>query len=114
MRALRTDEPVFARPSTSARVGDVAIGTAKGHRDMAVSAHGEDEQQLLKVRAMGLGMSVRDGRCAVLSNDSPCGTPVVAAKAHRSAVVVKLVQTQTKAPPSLNKPSQATERQRSS
>ena len=80
-----------------ARVVDVAVGAAEGHGHMAVGGHGENEQQLLEIGAMGLGVSVGDGRRAAPSDSSPRGGTEAAAKADRGAVVVQLVEAQAEA-----------------
>ena len=66
---------------------------------MAVGGHGEDEQQLLEIGTVGLGVAVGDGRRAAPSNASPRGATVAAAKADRGAVVVKLIKAQAEALP---------------
>ena len=80
-----------------ARVVDVAVGAAKGHGHMAVGGHGENEQQLLEIGAMGLGVPVGDGRRGTPSDCSPRGGTEAAAKADRGAVVVQLVEAQAEA-----------------
>ena len=75
-----------------AQVAGVAIGATEGHGHVAVGAHGEDEQQLLEIRAMFFRMTERDRYRATATDRATGGGAVLAAKAHRSAVVVELVE----------------------
>ncbi len=81
------------------RVVRVAVAAAKRHGDVAVGAHGQDEQQLLEVRAVRLRMSVGDGRAGASADLAATGAAVAAAEADRCGVVVELVEAHPEALP---------------
>jgi hypothetical protein len=80
-----------------ARVTGVAIAAAKRDGDIAVGGHSEDEQQLLEIGAVGLGVAKGDGRGGAAADLAAPGAAVGAAEADRGAVVMKLVKLQGEA-----------------
>src|SRR5262245_34053728 len=80
-----------------ARVTGVAITAAKGDGDIAVGGHSEDEQELLEIGAVGLGVAKGDGRGGASADLAAQGAAVGAAEANRGAVVMKLVKLQGEA-----------------
>jgi len=72
-------------------VGRVAVGAAELHGDAAVGAHRENEQQLLEVGAMVLGVAIGDPRDRAPPQPAArSGSPVLPAEADRRRVVVQL------------------------
>ena len=49
-------------------VARVAVGAAKGHGNVPIGAHGEDEQQLLEIGSVRLRVAVVDGRGGALAD----------------------------------------------
>ena len=81
------------------RVAGVAVGAAKRHGDVAIGAHGEDEQQLLEIGAVRFGPPVRDRRGGSPADLAPARAAIAATEADRRGVVVELVETHTEALP---------------
>ena len=78
-------------------VGGVAAGAAEVHRHATVGIGGQDEQQLLEVRAVVARVAVGDGRGLALAHAAATGGAVLAAQRDRGRVVVQLLQAHAEA-----------------
>ena len=81
------------------RVAGVAVGAAERHGDVAVGAHGQDEQQLLEIGPMRLRMPVSDRRGGASADPAALRGPVAATEADRCGVVVELLEAHAEALP---------------
>jgi hypothetical protein len=79
------------------RVVGVAVGGAKLHRNAAVGIGGEDEQQLLQIRAMIFAVPKRDCRCPLPRPTGGTLIAVLTAEGDRGAVVVQFLELHGKA-----------------
>jgi hypothetical protein len=74
----------------------IARLTAKLHRHRAILGGGEDDQQLLEVRAVIFGVAMGNPRRTLAPQPPTSGLGVLAAELHRRGVVVQLRERQPK------------------
>jgi hypothetical protein len=77
-----------------AGIAGVAVAAAKRHGNTAVSDHRQDEQELLEIGTVGLGVAVGYRRRRASADLAPPSPTVGAAEADRGAVIMKLVELQ--------------------
>ena len=79
------------------RIVGVAVGGAKLHRYAAIGIGGEDEQQLLQIRAVVLRVAISDRRCALAGPSRGALVAVLTTEGNRGAVVMQLLELHGKA-----------------